>query len=286
MTVNAPADTRDRLAAFARQIRLDVLLQIKAAGSGHPGGSLSCADLVAVLFGYATKADQLGTSTAVRDHVILSKGHAAPTLYAALAGLGVIEPDELLTLRQLGSRLQGHPDRTRLPEVEMSTGSLGQGLSVGCGLAWWLDRQSEPATVYVLMGDGELDSGNVWEAISFAGARRLRRLIAIVDANGMQNDGTVEDILDLRPYAPKFAAFGWRTREIDGNDIAEIVEAIDWARGEPGQGPHAIIAHTIKGRGVSFMEGRREWHSHAMDDAQYDAAVRELSDVATTEVSR
>jgi transketolase len=286
MTVHTQAAPVERLAEFARQIRLDVLLQIKAAGSGHPGGSLSCADIMAVLFGYATDVAQLGTPAAVRDHVILSKGHAAPALYAALAGVGVIPQAELTTLRQFGSRLQGHPDRTRLPEVEMSTGSLGQGLSVGCGLAWWLNRHTEPAIVYVVLGDGELDSGNTWEAIAFAGAHPLRRLVAIVDANEMQNDGRVEDILDLRPYAAKFAAFGWQTREIDGNDIADLVGAVDWVRSDLDRGPHVIIAHTTKGKGVSFMEGRREWHSHALDDKQYEAAVNELKGLGHGEAAR
>lgn len=286
MTVHTQTDTLEHLAEFARQIRLDVLLQIKAAGSGHPGGSLSCADLMAVLYGYAIDADKLRRDAPVRDHVILSKGHAVPAVYAALAGIDIIDRTELATLRQLGSRLQGHPDRTRLPAVEMSTGSLGQGLSVGCGLAWWLDRQAEPAIVYVVLGDGELDSGNTWEAISFAGVHGLRRLVAIVDANGVQNDGRVEDILDLRPYAPKFAAFGWRTREIDGNDVGQIIEAIDWARGEPDQGPHVVIANTVKGKGVSYMEGRHEWHSHALDDEQYEEAVSQLNELATKEAAR
>lgn len=286
MTVHTQAAPVERLTELARQIRLDVLLQIKAAGSGHPGGSLSCADILAVLFGYATDPAQLGTPTDVRDHVILSKGHAAPALYAALAGVGVIPAAELTTLRQFGSRLQGHPDRTRLPEVEMSTGSLGQGLSVGCGLAWWLARRAEPTIVYVVLGDGELDSGNTWEAIAFAGAHPLHGLVAIVDANEMQNDGRVEDILDLRPYAAKFAAFGWQTREIDGNDIEDLVGAIDWVRGEPDRGPHVVIAHTTKGKGVSFMEGRREWHSHALDDTQYEAAVNELNALGRGEAAR
>lgn len=256
-----------------------MLAQIKTAGSGHPGGSLSCADLMAVLFGYAVDVDRLKAGELVRDHVILSKGHAAPALYAAFAAFGIIPREELSTLRRLGSRLQGHPDRSRLPEVDMSTGSLGQGLSVGAGLAWWLDRQQEPALSFVVLGDGELDSGNVWEAIALAGVRRLRRLVAIVDANGVQNDGPVREILDLTPYRPKLEAFGWAVREIDGNDIEQIVAAIDWARQDPSPAPHAIVAATVKGKGVSYMEGRHEWHSHALSDEQYQQAVAELEEV-------
>jgi len=267
------------LAELAGHIRLDTLAQIKSAGSGHPGGSLSCADILAVLFGYAIDLDRYRARERVRDYVILSKGHAAPALYAALAGVGLIPHDELSTLRQLGSRLQGHPDRSRLPLVEMSTGSLGQGLSVALGIAWWLGHQPEPGNSFVILGDGELDSGNIWEAIGFAGANGAARLIAIVDANGVQNDGQVKDILDLRPYAPKLQAFGWLTREIDGNDIASLVEAVDWARSEPGAAPRAIVAKTIKGKGVSYMEGRHEWHSHALSDEEYATAIAELEGV-------
>jgi transketolase len=266
------------LADLALGIRLDILSQIKTAGSGHPGGSLSCADLLAVLFGYAIDMDELKSGSIVRDHFILSKGHAAPALYAAFAGVGVIPREELGTLRQLGSRLQGHPDRTRLKYVDMSTGSLGQGLSVAAGIAWWLARQPNPALSYVLLGDGELGSGNIWEAIAFAGVHHLTRLIAIVDANGVQNDGPVKEILDITPYVPKFEAFGWITREIDGNDIGQVVEAIDWARTAVSPAPRVIVAHTIKGKGVSYMEGKHEWHSHALTDEQYAQAVAELEE--------
>jgi transketolase len=270
----------ERLVDLARQIRLDTLGQIKAAGSGHPGGSLSCAEILAVLYGYAIDVDRYRTRALVRDHVILSKGHAAPALYAALAGVGLIPRDELATLRQLGSRLQGHPDRSRLPLVEMSTGSLGQGLSVAAGIAWWLARQPEPAISYVILGDGEIDSGNIWEAIAFAGANGAPRLVAIIDANGVQNDGPVADILDLTPYAPKLEAFGWLVRDVDGNDVDGVTEAVDWARSASGSAPRAIVARTVKGKGVSYMEGRHEWHSHSLTDEQYDAAVAELTGVA------
>ena len=278
--INQMSEARpDALTDLARRIRLDVLGQIKTAGSGHPGGSLSCAEILAVLYGYAIDVGAYRARERVRDYVILSKGHAAPALYAALAGVGIIPREELQTLRQLGSRLQGHPDRSRLSEVEMSTGSLGQGLSVALGIAWWLDRQTRPATSFVVLGDGELDSGNIWEAVAYAGAHGMRRLVAIVDANGVQNDGSVEDILDLRPYAGKFEAFGWLARDVDGNDVEQLVEAIDWARIDPLPGPRVIVAHTIKGKGVSYMEGSHLWHSHSLTDEQYQQAVAELEEV-------
>lgn len=279
--IEQQAQTRvDYLTDLALQIRLDVLAQIVAAGSGHPGGSLSVADILAVLYGYAIDVDRYRARARVRDYVILSKGHAAPALYAALAGVGVIPREELGTLRQLGSRLQGHPDRSRLPEVEMSTGSLGQGLSVGLGIAWWLGRQAEAAQSYVVLGDGELGSGNVWEAVGYAGANRVDRLVAFVDANGVQNDGPVEDILDLRPYAAKFEAFGWLTREIDGHDVRQIVDAVEWARGDAGRGPRVVVANTIKGKGVSYMEGSYQWHSHSLTAEQHEQAIAELKGAA------
>ena len=268
----------DALTDLARSIRLDVFGQIRTAGSGHPGGSLSCADILAVLYGYAIDVQRYRDRELVRDYVILSKGHAAPALYAALANVGIIPREELGSLRQLGSRLQGHPDISRLPAAEMSTGSLGQGLSVGLGVAWWLDHQAEAATSYVVLGDGELGSGNIWEAVGYAGANAVSRLVAIVDANGVQNDGSVEDILDLRPYGEKFEAFGWLVSEIDGNDIEQLVEAIEWARTELRPGPRAIIANTIKGKGVSYMEGSHLWHSHALTREEYLQAVAELEE--------
>jgi transketolase len=261
---------------MAQQMRSDVLNEIFEAGSGHPGGSLSCVDLLACLFATRVHMKALLEDRPERNHVILSKGHAAPALYAALAGIGVIDRPELKQLRQLGSRLQGHPDRLRLPCVEMSTGSLGQGLSVGAGLAWEMRRRHLSGTVFVVVGDGELDEGQIWEAIALAGVQKLSRLVAIVDANGIQNDGHVKDILDIRPYRAKFRAFNWRVREINGHDHEEILAALDWAEIAEPQ-PAMILAHTTKGSGVSFMEDRPEWHSHGLTYDQLVTAVEELT---------
>jgi transketolase len=265
------------LKATARRMREDILLQIHAAGSGHPGGSMSCVELLAVLFGHVIKPSSDWIRRNSRDHVVLSKGHAAPALYAVLAESGLIAREELETLRRLGSRLQGHPDRTRLPEVEMSTGSLGQGLSVGLGLALAMARRDEPHRSYVILGDGEMNSGQVWEAILFAGAHKVDRLVALLDANGIQNDGPIEEILDIKPYAPKLEACGWAVTEIDGQDVGAVAGALDWASSdEPGAKPRMVVANTRKGAGVSFMTDRVEWHSHALTDEQYEAALLEV----------
>ncbi len=266
------------LEQLSQAIRTNILRQIYQAGSGHPGGSLSCADILAALYGHALRGQSVAGSPAARDHLILSKGHAAPALYAALATQAIIPMEELATLRQLGSRLQGHPDRSRLPHVEMSTGSLGQGLSVGVGLAWRIKQKGGSGRVYVIVGDGELDSGQVWEAIMLAGVLRLTNLVAIVDANEVQNDGSVASILDIRPYGPKFTAFGWAARELNGHHLAELTDSLDWSQSSlPGECPRCLIAHTIKGRGVSFMEGKAEWHSHALSAEQFERAMKEVS---------
>lgn len=267
-------DAVARAEDLSRQIRIGSLTAIQAGGSGHPGGSLSCADLLGALFATRIDAAALIEDRTPRNRVILSKGHAAPALYAAFAATGVIAPEELATLRQLGSRLQGHPDRAMLREVEMSTGSLGIGLSAGVGLAWHLQQNAEPYGVYVILGDGELNEGQIWEAVSFAGAHALRPLVAIVDANGAQNDGRVEDVLDLRPYAGKFEQFRWSAREIDGHDQAAILEALDWA--DAAAGPAVIVAHTHKGKGVSFIEDKPDWHSHTISVEQLALATAEV----------
>ncbi len=266
-----------RLEQLSKNIRIHILEQIYQAGSGHPGGSLSCADILAALYGYGLREGSEKSLPIDRDHVILSKGHAAPALYAALAAVDIIPREELRTLRQLGSRLQGHPDRSRLPQVEMSTGSLGQGLSVGVGLAWRIKTKGRRGRVYVVVGDGELNSGQVWEAIMLAGVLGLSNLVAIVDANEIQNDGPVASILDIRPYGPKFVAFGWAVRELDGHNLAELCDSLDWSRSQEGDAPRMLVAHTIKGRGVSFMEGKAEWHSHALSQEQYELAMEEVS---------
>jgi transketolase len=261
----------------AREMRADILRQIHWAGSGHPGGSMSCVEILAALYAHRIRPGSDWIRANGRDRVVLSKGHAAPALYAALAAVGLIPKEELKTLRQLGSRLQGHPDRSRMIEVEMSTGSLGQGLSVSLGLALAIARQGTPHYSYCILGDGEMNSGQVWEAIMFAGVHKIDRLVAILDANGLQNDGPVAAIMEIRPYRPKLEAFGWVVREIDGQDMAQVVAAIDWASSEaPGQRPRMIVANTTKGAGVSYMAGRADWHSHTITDDQLVAGLQEL----------
>jgi transketolase len=275
--VTSPADI-ERLQAAAKSIRRNILTQIHAAGSGHPGGSLSCVEILTALFLHRIRPGRNWIDSNARDRVILSKGHAAPALYAALAEVGLIPEAELTTLRQLGSRLQGHPDRTRLREVEMSTGSLGQGLSVGLGLAVALALQDAPYYSYVILGDGEMDSGQTWEAILYAGANKSSHLVAIVDANGLQNDGPVAEILNITPYAPKLEACGWAVRTCNGQDMGDTVAAIDWASSDvPGDKPRMIVANTTKGAGVSFIAGQVGWHSHTVNDEQLEKALAEVN---------
>ncbi len=269
----------------AKKARKYVLDQIYAAGSGHPGGSLSCIEILCAIFLHQIRPEGKWTEKADRDHVILSKGHAAPALYAVLALSGLIEEKDLLTLRQLGSALQGHPDRSRLPEAEMSTGSLGQGLSVGLGQAMALELMGSEHFAYVVLGDGEMNSGQIWEAIAYAGGHRAGKLIAILDANGIQNDGFSADILDMRPYEAKLAAFGWAVQTIDGQSMREVAQALEWATGQSGQSgqgsqdankPKFIVAQTRKGAGVSFMEDQIDWHSHSLSEEQYQDALAEV----------
>jgi transketolase len=289
------------VAQTAAEMRRDILKMIALAGSGHPGGSLSAADILAVLFFgdvLCYRADDPGWEG--RDRFILSKGHAAPVLYAALAHAGYFECSELATLRKFGSRLQGHPDSKKLPGVEVATGSLGQGLSVAAGMAYGL-AASERATnatdgnavgesagatsgretggrrrVYVLLGDGELQEGQVWEAALFAAHRRLKNLIAIVDNNGLQIDGALDEVVGLGDIPAKFAAFGWTVLETDGHDIAQLKQSFDEAVAY-GRGPVVIIAHTVKGQGVSFMENQCGWHGKAPSDEQCDRALAEIA---------
>lgn len=266
----------------AALMRSDILEMITAAGSGHPGGSLSATDIVATLyFGgvlryRATEPDWPG-----RDRFILSKGHAAPVLYAALAQAGYFQRSELVTLRKFGSRLQGHPDSLKLPGVEVSTGSLGQGLSIAAGLAYGLAVSGQhQQRVYVLLGDGELQEGQVWEAAMFAAHRGLSNLIAIIDNNNLQIDGYLDEVVRLGDIAAKFKAFGFNVKEVDGHRPDEIKAALGGAA-EPdtaiATAPTAIVAHTVKGKGVSFMEGQAGWHGKAPSDEQCSQALAELA---------
>ena len=275
--IMATSDVKE-LERIARRLRLDVVEMTSAAGSGHPGGSLSSADLMAVLyFGGTMNHDPSNPSWEGRDRFVLSKGHVAPVLYAALAESGYFPREELLTLRKLGSRLQGHPVRGKVPGVEMSTGSLGQGLSMACGIALAGKMDGKDYRTFCLLGDGELQEGQNWEAAMFASQYGLSNLIAFVDRNRLQITGNTEDAVGLDPLPEKWKAFGWNVIVIDGHDIAMIQEAIAKAT-EPGNRPVAVIMNTIKGKGVSFMENNVSFHGKAANSEELDEAVRELTE--------
>lgn len=271
----SPADIEE----LARRMRCDIIEMLAEAGSGHPGGSLSAADIVAVLFGAVMRHDATRPDDSERDRFVLSKGHAAPVLYAALAQAGYFGRDHLKTLRKLGSILQGHPDSTKTPGVEISTGSLGQGLAVanGIALALRLDGRAEP-TVFCLLGDGELQEGEVWEAAMFAPHHGLTNVVAIVDHNGLQIDGACSEVMCLGDIGAKFAAFGWDAMECDGHDVERLLEVLGGARerAEAAGRPVAVICRTVKGKGVSFMEGDADWHGKAPSREQAHAALFEL----------
>jgi len=263
------------LEAKAQSLRRHVIRMIFAAGSGHPGGSLSAADIMTALFFEVMDHSPERKDSPDRDHFILSKGHAAPIYYAALAESGYFPVDELITLRKLHSRLQGHPSRVKTPGVEMSTGSLGQGLSVANGLALALRLQNLDRKVYCLCGDGEMAEGQVWEAAMFASHNHLDNVIAIIDRNGLQIDGRTEDVMALEPLADKWKAFGWNVLTVDGNDMRQVLEALNKARHHKG-GPTVIVAKTVKGKGVSFMENNVGFHGKSPNEKEYEQAMREL----------
>lgn len=264
------------LTATATRIRRHIISMVTEAASGHPGGSLSAAEIVTALYFQIMKVDTARPRWAERDLFVLSKGHGSPVLYAALAERGFFAPEELLTFRKIGSRLQGHPDRKLTPGVDMTTGSLGQGLSAanGMALAAKLDGQDQ-RWVYVLLGDGELQEGQVWEAAMTAAHYNLDNVIAFVDYNGLQIDGDVHEVMDIGPLKEKFAAFNWQVQEIDGHDFGQIFAAVDNAKAARGK-PSLIIARTIKGKGVSFMENQAGWHGSAPSREQAAQALSEL----------
>ena len=257
-------------------LRLHVIEMTTAAGSGHPGGSLSAADFIATLYFRELNHDPKNPQWEDRDRFVLSKGHVAPVLYAALAETGYFPVDELLTLRKLGSRLQGHPVRGKVPGVEMSTGSLGQGLSMACGIAMAGKLDKKDYKVYCLLGDGELQSGQNYEAMMFAAAKHLDNLIAVVDRNRLQIEGDTEKVLGLDPLPEKWLAFGWNVFEIDGHNIDQIIGAIEEAKRS--DGPNVIIMNTVKGKGVSFMENVAGFHGRACKPDEYEKAVAELKE--------
>lgn len=259
----------------ARIIRRDIIEMLGQAGSGHTGGSLSAADIMACLYFWELNLDPANPTWAERDRFVLSKGHAAPVLYASLAERGFFPREKLSTLRKLGSPLQGHPDRKKLAGVEASTGSLGQGISwsVGMALAGKMDQAAY--RVYTLLGDGELEEGMVWEAVMAACHYKLDNLVIMVDNNGLQIDGRIEEVLSPEPIGDKFRAFGCEVMAIDGHDQVQIMEALTRARDVSGR-PTAIIAKTIKGKGCSFMENRADWHGVAPKPDEVERALAEL----------
>lgn len=263
------------LAEKARRIRINALKAIHAAKSGHPGGSLSSADILATLYFGELNIDPKNPKMADRDKFVLSKGHAVPALYAALGERGFYEVNEMMTLRQVGSKFQGHPNMRKVPGIEMSTGSLGQGFSAAVGMAVAGKIDKNPGRVYVLTGDGELQEGIVWEAAMQAAHRKLDNLVAIVDLNGLQIDGKVSDVKCVCPVDEKFRSFGWNVINVDGHNFEELTTAFEEAKSSKGV-PTAIIAHTHKGKGVSFMEDNAGWHGKAPSDEELAAAIEEL----------
>ena len=263
------------LAEKARRIRINALKAIHAAKSGHPGGSLSSADILATLYFGELNIDPKNPKMADRDKFVLSKGHAVPALYAALGERGFYEVNEMMTLRQVGSKFQGHPNMSKVPGIEMSTGSLGQGFSAAVGMAIAGKIDKNPGRVYVLTGDGELQEGIVWEAAMQAAHRKLDNLVAIVDLNGLQIDGKVSDVKCVCPVDEKFRSFGWNVISVDGHNFEELTTAFKEAKSSKGV-PTAIIAHTHKGKGVSFMEDNAGWHGKAPSDEELAAAIEEL----------
>jgi len=273
---DAAVEEVGRLRPIVRRMRERVIRMITAAGSGHPGGSLSAAEITAALFFHTLRRQPGNPHWPERDRFVISKGHGVPIVYAALAELGEIGEDEALTLRRLGSRLQGHPDRIMLPWVEAATGSLGQGLSIALGMALASRLDGDRFRVFCLLGDGETQAGQVWEAAMAAGKYRPRNLVAIVDYNKVQLDGPVPAIMDLEPFADKWRSFNWRVKVLaDGNDLAQVIPALDEAG--RGGGPWVLIANTVKGKGVSFMEETAAWHGKAPTQ---DEAARALAEIA------
>lgn len=264
------------LKQIANRIRKSIVTEVHAAASGHPGGSLSAADILTELyFEEMQQIDAQNPHNPNRDRFVLSKGHAAPVLYAALAEKGFFPKEELQTLRKIGSRLQGHPDMHRLPGVDMSTGSLGQGISTAVGMALAAKLDQKTYRVYTLLGDGELQEGQVWEACMFAGYRKLDNLVVIVDNNGLQIDGEIKKVCSPYPLDEKFMSFNFNVVHADAHDFESLRKAFKEAREMKGM-PTAIIAKSVKGKGVSFMENNAGWHGKGPNDAEYQQAMEDL----------
>ncbi len=267
---------KKQLMAAACKVRMGAIKGVHAAKAGHPGGSLSAADLFTYLYFKELRIDPKNPKWEDRDRFVLSKGHTAPGLYAALALRGYFPEEDLLTLRQIGSHLQGHPNMNLTPGVDMSTGSLGQGVSTAAGMALAAKYQGKDCRVYTLLGDGEIQEGEVWEAFMFAHHYKLDNLCVIIDNNGLQIDGRVEDVMSPYPIPEKLRAFGFQVYEIDGHDFEQMETAFNQVRETKGV-PSAIVMKTVKGKGVSFMENQAGWHGKAPNDEEFEIAMNELS---------
>ena len=258
----------------ALEVRMGIIEGVHSAKSGHPGGSLSCTDILTYLYFEHMNIDPKDPKAANRDRLVLSKGHAAPALYSVLANRGYFPVDDLKTLRQIGSVLQGHPDMKHIPGVDMSSGSLGQGISTACGMALSAKHFGNDFRVFTILGDGEIEEGQVWEAAMFAANKNLSNLVAFVDFNNLQIDGSIDEVNSAKPIDKKFEAFNWHVITINGHDFQEIEAALKEA--ETVDKPVCIVANTVKGKGVSFMENQVSWHGSAPNDEQYEQAMAEL----------
>jgi transketolase len=267
--------TMASLAVTANEIRKSIIKAVHSAKSGHPGGSLSAVDILTYLYFEEMNIDPADPKKADRDRFVLSKGHAAPGYYSTLAERGYFPKEDLITLRKIGSHLQGHPCMAHTPGIDMATGSLGQGISAAVGMALAAKLRGDDYRVYTLLGDGEIQEGQVWEASMFAGHRKLDNLVVIVDNNGLQIDGNIDDVCSPYPIPEKFKAFNFNVIEIDGHDFDQIADAFAQAKACKGK-PTAIIAKTVKGKGVSFMENQASWHGSAPNDEQAEVALKDL----------
>lgn len=265
------------LEKLANEIRIQIINQVYNANSGHPGGSLSSTDILTVLYFNQMNINEKEPQSPLRDRFVLSKGHCVPALYATLAKRGFIKEEELTKFRKIDGLLQGHPDKNKVPGIDMSTGSLGQGLSVANGMAISSKMNHEGYRVYCLLGDGEIEEGQVWEAAMTASKYKLDNLCVVVDSNNLQIDGTVEEVKGLDNIEGKFKNFGFNTIVVNGHDMQQLIDSFETAKLTKGK-PTAIIAKTVKGKGVSFMEGKAEWHGKAPNEEQYKQAIKELKE--------
>ena len=267
----------EEIIRHAQQIRRNTIISLHSAGSGHPGGALSMVEIIAVLYFYEMNISPDKPEEMNRDRFVLSKGHAAPAYYAALAERGYFEKSALTTLRKMGSMLQGHPDMKKVPGVDMSTGSLGQGISAACGMAHYAKKTGKDYRVYCIIGDGEMQEGQVWEAFMSAGHFKLDNLVVFLDNNNLQIDGRVNEVMSIYPVKEKLQAFGWHVEETDGHNVKGLIETLDRVRQVRDQ-PAFIIGKTTKGKGVSFMENQAGWHGAAINDEQFEQAMKELGE--------